>query len=151
MIIYDVFTPPVASRICAYTSLASYEAIRFISPGNASLAEKMNGFSKMPVPNSDKQYNYVLAATQAFFTVAHKVTFSIDTLKNYEQPLFEKFRQSLGDSLFNRSVAFGDTIGKAILARAAKDNYLRTRGSQNSWVVSMPENGGLRLLIIWMA
>jgi hypothetical protein len=35
MIIYDVFTPPVASRIYAYASLASYEAMRYealISP-----------------------------------------------------------------------------------------------------------------------
>ena len=38
VIIYDVFTPPVASRIYAYTSLASYEAARFTTPGNQSLA-----------------------------------------------------------------------------------------------------------------
>ncbi len=29
VIIHDVFSPPVASRIYAYTSLAAYEAIRF--------------------------------------------------------------------------------------------------------------------------
>ena len=44
IIIYDVFTPPVAGRIYAYTSLASYEAIRFITTDNLSLLEKMNGF-----------------------------------------------------------------------------------------------------------
>ena len=130
VIIYDVFTPPVASRIYAYTSLASYEAVRFLIPGNASLSEKMKGFGKMPVPDTTKKYDYTLAATQAFFTVAHKVTFSVDSLKKYEATVFDQYRQMLDDSVYNRSVAFGDTIGKAILARAVKDNYLQTRGKQ---------------------
>ena len=55
VIIYDVFTPPVASRIYAYTSLAAYEAIRFSKPGEPSFAEKMNGFGKMPVPDTAKE------------------------------------------------------------------------------------------------
>lgn len=128
VIIYDVFTPPVASRIYAYTSLASYEAIRFAAPGNESLTEKMKGFEKMPVPDSNRQYDFTLAATQAFFTVAHKVTFSVDTLMNYEQQVFERFKQNLAKDIYDRSIAFGDTVGKTILIRAMKDNYLQTRG-----------------------
>ncbi|MEO5562670.1 MAG: vanadium-dependent haloperoxidase [Chitinophagaceae bacterium] len=128
VIIYDVFTPPVAARIYAYTSLASYEAVRFMSPGNPSLAEKMHGFGKMPVPDTTKEYNYVLAATQAFFTVAHKITFSIDTLKKYETPLFARFKESLDDSVYNRSLAFGDTIAKIIAERFKTDHYLKSRG-----------------------
>jgi len=90
----------------------------------------MKGFGKMPVPDTTKKYDYTLAATQAFFTVAHKVTFSVDSLKKYEATVFDQYRQMLDDSVYNRSVAFGDTIGKAILARAVKDNYLQTRGKQ---------------------
>src|SRR5689334_7794986 len=44
VIIYDVFTPPVASRIYAYTSLASYEAIRFQNPSYQSIVSQMHGF-----------------------------------------------------------------------------------------------------------
>lgn len=128
VIIYDVFTPPVAARIYAYTSLAAYEAVRFAKEGNASLAERMRGFGKMPVPEPGKQYDFTLAATQAFFAVAHKVTFSTDTLKKYETPLFNQFKESLDDSVYNRSIAFGDSVAKAINARAAVDNYIKTRG-----------------------
>lgn len=127
VIIYDVFTPPVASRIYAYTSLASYEAVRFVKEGNASLAEQMPGFGKMPVPEKGKEYDFTLAATKAFFAVAHKVTFSIDTLKKYEDPLFLQFKQSLADSVYARSAAFGDSVASAILRRAAKDNYTKSR------------------------
>ena len=47
VIIHDVFTPPVASRIYVYTSLASFEAIRFAKAGTSSIAEKLNGFGKL--------------------------------------------------------------------------------------------------------
>ena len=50
VIIYDVFTPPVASRIYAYSSLASYEAMRFAEPGAASLVSELEGFKPIPQP-----------------------------------------------------------------------------------------------------
>ncbi|MGI8951573.1 MAG: vanadium-dependent haloperoxidase [Chitinophagaceae bacterium] len=128
IIIYDVFSPPVASRIYAYTSLASYEAIRFANPRSVSIAEQLKGFSKMPQPEKNKKYNYTLAASKAFFTVARKVVFSVDSLNNYENNLYAQFKNVLDDSTYNRSIAFGDTIGKAILARANVDNYPQTRG-----------------------
>jgi PAP2 superfamily len=128
VIIYDVFTPPVASRIYAYTSLASYEAIRFLQPGEPSLAARMNGFGTLPVPDPAKKYDFTLAASKAFFTVAHKVTFSVDSLEQYEAPLYNGFKDKLGEEVYNNSIAFGDTIGKVILARAMADNYIQTRG-----------------------
>jgi len=129
VIIYDVFTPPVASRIYAYTSLAAYEAIRFEKPGNESIVVKMNGFDKMPLPDKDKKYNFTLSASQAFFTVAHKVVFSVDSLRNYEAKLFATFKKVINDdSVYERSIAFGTAVGQAVLKRAATDNYFKTRG-----------------------
>ncbi len=138
VIIHDVFTPPVASRIYAYTSLASYEAIRFLTPGNPSLAEKMKGFEKMPVPDATKKYDFTLAATQAFFAVAHKVTFSVDTLLRYENIVFENYKNTLDEEVYKNSVAFGDTVAKLVLARAAKDNYLASRGKRKYLGSNMP-------------
>ena len=127
VIIYDVFNPPVASRIYAYTCLASYEAIRFDQPGYESLAAKFKGFPKMPEPEKGKTYNYTLASSKAFFTVAHKLVFAVDSMKPYEDSLFANFRENMDDSTFQWSVAFGEAIGKAILKRADKDNYALTR------------------------
>jgi hypothetical protein len=129
IIIYDVFTPPVASRIYLYSSLASYEAVRFSKAGSASIAEKLNGFGKMPVPENGKRYNYTLAATKAFFTVVRNVkVFSVDSLNVYEASVYDHFKETLDDDTYQRSVYFGDTIGKAILVRAATDGYLKSRG-----------------------
>ncbi len=52
VIIYDVFTPPVASRIYVYSSLASYD-IRFSDPAATSIAAKLHGFKPMPEPEKD--------------------------------------------------------------------------------------------------
>src|SRR4051812_11603431 len=127
VIIYDVFTPPVASRIYAYTSLAAYEAVRFMKPGYPSLAAQFNGFKRMPMPDTSKQYNYLLASSVAFFTVAHKVVFSLDTLKKYEAGLLDAYKDQLDDETYSRSVAFGEAVGNSVLERAASDNYKKTR------------------------
>jgi len=129
VIIYDVFTPPVASRIYVYSSLASYEAIRFSSEGTTSIAEKLHDFGAIPQPEKGKEYNYTLAASKAFFNVVHNVkVFSVDSLKNYEELLFRNYKKQLSDSVYNRSVAFGDTIARVILARAGRDGYFQSRG-----------------------
>ncbi|GAB2688901.1 hypothetical protein GCM10027037_09400 [Mucilaginibacter koreensis] len=128
VIIYDVFTPPVASRIYGYTTLAAYEATRYSDPKYASLIAQLKGFGQPPVPQKGKSYNYALAATKALFTVAHKVTFSIDTLKKYEDGVYARFQEKLDDSTYTRSINFGEQIGKLILKRAAVDNYPQTRG-----------------------
>jgi PAP2 superfamily len=129
VIIYDVFTPPVASRIYVYSSIASYEALRFSKEGSSSIAEKLKGFGKIPQPEKDKKYDFTLAATKAFFTVVRNVkVFSVDSLKNYEESVYNNFKENLDDSTYRRSIAFGDTIGKVILARARTDGYLASRG-----------------------
>jgi len=128
VIIYDVFTPPVASRIYAYTNLASYEAVRFVNPKYVSLAAQLKGFGPMPQPQKGKSYDYTLAATKAFFTVAHNVTFSVDTLQDYEDQIYAMYKNALDDSTYARSMAFGEQVGKKIMKRAAFDNYPQTRG-----------------------
>ena len=128
IIIYDVFTPPVSSRIYVYASLASYEAMRHADPAYTSVTDKLYGFKPMPEPEKGKAYNYALAATRAFFTVVHKVVFSLDSLKKYEVETLDQFKNTLDEETYNRSIAFGDSIGKTVLARAIIDGYPQSRG-----------------------
>ena len=130
IIIHDIFNPPVASRIYAYTSLAQYEAIRFASNGNPSIAEQLNGFPPLPMPEKNSKYNYILAATKAFCKVASKVRVfdNKGALKKYEDSLFALYKNALPKEVFEQSIAFGDSIANQILKRAAMDNYKQTRG-----------------------
>jgi hypothetical protein len=128
IIIYDVFTPPVSSRIYVYASLASYEAMRYADPAYKSVTAKLHGFKPMPEPEKGKTYNYALAATRAFFTVVHKVVFSLDSLKKYETETLNQFKNTMDEETYNRSVTFGDSIGKTVLVRAMVDGYPQSRG-----------------------
>ena len=129
IIIYDVFTPPVASRIYVYSSIAAYEAIRHAQKDAPSIAAKLNGFDKMPEPDANKKYDFDLAASVAFFKVARNVkVFSVDSLTNYENSVHEKFKQHLDEATYKASVAFGDTIASVVLKRAKTDGYAASRG-----------------------
>ncbi len=128
VIIQDIFSPPVSSRIYAYASLAAYEAIKFSNSGYKPLTAELNGFAPMPVPDKNKPYNFLLAATKAFFTVAEKITFSKDSLINYQNTLYPQFETVLEKETFNRSIKFGEDIGTKILERTTIDQYKETRG-----------------------
>ncbi|MDP3642527.1 MAG: vanadium-dependent haloperoxidase [Bacteroidota bacterium] len=129
VIIYDVFTPPVASRLYVYTSLASYEAVRFKKEGAPSITAKLRGFAAMPVPEKGKDYNFTLAATKAFFNVVRNVrVFSVDSLTAYEESVYNSFKETLDEATYKRSVDFGDSVAVVILKRAAKDGYGPSRG-----------------------
>ncbi len=129
IIIYDVFTPPVASRIYVYSSIAAYEAIRYAQKDAPSIAAKLNGFDKMPEPDANKKYDFDLAASVAFFKVARNVkVFSVDSLTNYENLVHENFKQHLDEATYKASVAFGDTIASVVLKRAKTDGYAASRG-----------------------
>jgi len=128
IIIYDVFTPPVASRIYVYSSIAAYEAMRH-SNNSPSIAEKLNGFDKMPLPDATKKYDYTLAASEAFFKVARNVkVFSVDSLNAYEKSIHDNYKSNLDEATYAASVAFGDTIAAVVLKRAKTDGYFISRG-----------------------
>jgi hypothetical protein len=131
VIIYDVFTPPVASRLYVYAALSSYEAVRFSKEGSKSLTEKLNGFGLMPLPDKNLEYNFTLAASKAFFNVIRNVkVFSVDSLNGYEESLYKTFRNNLNESVYNRSVEFGNKVAEVILTRAKNDGYTVSRGKQ---------------------
>src|SRR5687767_528370 len=70
VIVYDIFKPPVASRIYAYSYLAAYEAMRNGQPQQYNtLAGKLNGFKEVPKPEAGQAYCFPLAGVKAFTTV----------------------------------------------------------------------------------
>ncbi len=127
LIIYDIFSPPVASRIYAYTSLAAYEAIKYADTNTASITVKLKGFAAMPQPDKSKKYDFTLAASKAFYKVAGQMTFSKDTLAKFEEQTYAAYKQALEKEVYDSSIAFGAAIAKIIMQRAAADNYKQTR------------------------
>ena len=147
LIIYDIFSPPVAARIYAYTSLAAHEAIRHIDKDEPSIVAKLKGFPGMPEPDKNKKYNYTLAASKAFYTVMRNLTFSKDTITKFEMQTYAPFNRALSKEEYDNSIAFGEAVAASIMKRVAADNYKETRAMpkyygvkvDGKWVPTSPD------------
>lgn len=133
VIVYDIFKPPVASRIYAYSFLAAYEALQLQSDEHASLAGKLNGFNAVPEPEKDKEYCLPLASISAFTMVGEALTFSGDLWETYEKDLHQQYKaMGIPKDVYDRSVAYGEQVAQHILDYAATDNYKTTRGFRHT-------------------
>jgi len=128
IIIYDVFSPPVASRIYAYATLAQYEVLRLSDTSLPSFSDKLNGFPRLPAVDSSATIDYRFAATEAFLNVAGRMIFAKDTLAKYRMTIEQKFKETLSAEVFEKSMAFGNAFGDSVFARTKVDMYKETRG-----------------------
>lgn len=127
VIIYDIFTPPVASRIYAYANLAAYETMRQSDPALHTMAGRIRDFAPVPAASAD-EINPTLAGLKAFLTVARSLTFSTQYYDEFEKPLFEKYENALPRSVFKNSMAHGEAVGQHVANFSKSDNYGKTRG-----------------------
>jgi PAP2 superfamily len=146
VVIHDIFSPPVASRIYGYANLAGYEALVPFDAHYESLAGKAKRFSPGPKPEVGKDYCFPLASVRAFMTVARALTFSVDFYDEFEPPFYEQFKKDgVPNEVYDRSMAYGESVAKHILEYASKDNYKQTRGFKHTvtnedgtWVPTPP-------------
>lgn len=150
VIVVDIFTPPVASRIYANTVLAMYEAMRHQKAGYPSISAKLNGFEPMPLPEKGKQYDFTLAGIKAFCETAKKVTFSAAEINAFQDSMLSVYRGEMSDAVFANSIQYGDAIAAVVAKRLATDQYKETRGMDRFdvktddakiWVPTSPDYG----------
>lgn len=146
VVIHDIFSPPVASRIYGYANLAGYEALVPFDANYESLGGKMKRFTVAPKPEAGQEYCFPLASARAFLTVARALTFSADFYDEFEPTFYEQYKKDgVPDAVYDRSMVYGETVAKHILDYAAKDSYKQTRGfkhtvtnQEGSWVPTPP-------------
>ncbi len=136
VIMMDVFTPPVCSRIYAYTNIAAYEALIAGNKKYKTYAGKLNGLTALPQPDAGKKYNYTIASVLAFTTAAQKLVFNGDAIKEKEAAWLEQLDSiGINQELLDNSVEYGREVGQHILTWASKDGYLQ-RTSFGGYVVT---------------
>lgn len=135
------FSPIVASRNYTYAAMAAYEVIAAGYPSRyQSLAGQVNDLKAMPSPQGDR-INYELAALLAYIKVGEAVTFPEGSMQVYRDSILELARdKGLPDDEEEQSIAFADTVAKALIAWSKTDNYAKTRGAQKFTV--MPDVAG---------
>ncbi len=128
VIVYDIFSPPVASRIYVYPSIAAYETISFLNPDSyRSLSGQINGLKEI-VYSKDKNINSNLAALYAFNEVGKKFIFSKEKMEFLNKNFLKKIKTlNIPYKTIKASKKFGKYVANHILTWAKNDNYDITR------------------------
>lgn len=139
VMVYDIFSPPQASRVYAYASVAAYETLRQGDPAYRSLAGQLTGLTPVPAPPAGVELSLPLAGVHAFMSVGRQLTFSRARMDSLRTALDERFRRGgMSDDLFARSVAYGDSVAAHVLKWAGGDGFTRSRGMPKYSVTSAP-------------
>jgi hypothetical protein len=128
VIVHDIFSPPVASRIYTYMSVAAYEAAIHLDDQYQSTAGKLTGLEPVPKPQEGVEYCFQLSSVQALLKVARTLVFSEDKMDAYYEKIMDEFKDAdLPDDVFERSIAYGNQVADHIIAWSGKDNYKQSR------------------------
>ncbi len=128
VIVHDIFSPPVASRIYAYPSIAAYECLRHAYPNYKSLGDQLNGLKGIPQPETGKEYCFPLASTHAFLKTGKALIFSEDKIETFEEEVYQEFKDlGMSKEIFNNSIAFGAQMSNHMLTWSKTDKYSETR------------------------
>jgi hypothetical protein len=128
VIVHDIFSPPVASRIYAYSSIAGYEALAAGDPGLQSLAGQIPHLTSVPVPGEGKEIAYPIASVAAQLKVGKSLIFSEPKMDDFKEQLFAEVRQiGVPEEVFSASVAYGERVADHIIEWYGGDMYKQTR------------------------
>lgn len=126
IMIHDIFSPPVASRIFAYPNIAAYEIIALHNDDYTSLVNQVRELKTIPEPDSTRQVNYRLAALIAHMDMGKRLIFSEETLEKFRDSLYQGW-ESKNEEEFTDSKEYGLKVAEHIAKWMSTDNYNQTR------------------------
>ena len=126
IMVHDIFSPPVASRIYAYANVAAYEIVALSTPDYNSLAGQLNGLEPIPEPKLTTNLNYRMSALIAHIEISQHLIFSEDKMIQYKDSLYSSWKETNPDE-FESSSAYATEVVNHIKSWMDKDNYKQTR------------------------
>ena len=126
IMIHDIFSPPVASRIFAYPNVAAYEIIALENPTYLSLANQLEGLTPIPKPTDSKVINFEVAALVAHMELSKRLIFSESKMEILRDSLYKNWDKK-NAVLFEDSKTYGLQVADHVADWMNKDNYNQTR------------------------
>jgi len=126
IMIHDIFSPPVASRIFVYPNIAAYEVIAQNSKTYTSLQNQLKGLDSIPKLDPKSGVNIQLAALIAHMDVSKQLVFSEELVEKFRDSLYQKWGQE-NEKEFEVSKEYGLKVASRIKKWMDKDNYKETR------------------------
>lgn len=126
IMLHDIFSPPVASRIFAYPNVAAYEILVQNDTIYKTLSATLNGLSPVPKIDKKEQVNVNLAAIIAHLEISKKLIFSEDKFEVLQDSLYKHW-ESVNKKEFHQSKKYALTVVSHIKKWMDADNYSQTR------------------------
>lgn len=126
VMIHDIFSPPVASRIFAYPNIAAYEILASQENEYLSLANQVRDLKAIPTPKEGEIINHELAALIAHIELSKRLIFSEDRIEAYRDSLYTIWENKNAKE-FNSSKTYGLEVAEHIAKWMNGDNYNQTR------------------------
>lgn len=126
IMIHDIFSPPVASRIFVYPNIAAYEIIAQNSKVYKSLENQLNGLGPIPKVDPKAAVNIEVAALIAHMDVSKQLVFSEELVEHFRDSLYQKWGEE-NEKEFQVSKEYGLKVADHIKKWMDKDNYKETR------------------------
>ena len=127
VIVYDIFSPPVASRNYVYASIAAYEVIAATDSTYSSLSGQLHELSALP-PAPQEPFNASIASLEAFYQAGLHFIFSEEKLLKSRDQAIAKIKESgISKSVLKNSLTYGKSVADHIIAWSGGDNYKQSR------------------------
>jgi len=126
VMIHDIFSPPVASRIFAYPNIAAYEIVALKNDSYNSLAGQVTGLESIPKPENEENINYEMAALVAHMDLNKRLIFSEEKIESFRDSLYTIWTEK-NEPVFMASKQYGLQVANFIGEWMDKDNYKETR------------------------
>ncbi len=126
IMIHDIFSPPVASRIFAYSNIAAYEIVAKGNEDYKSLAGQVTDLKDIPDPSNSDNINYEMAALIAHMDISKRLIFSEEKMESFRDSLYTVWKEK-NEPVFNASKEYGLEVANFVGDWMNKDNYKETR------------------------
>ena len=126
IMVHDIFSPPVASRIFVYPNIAAYEILAQKSDKFKSLDGIMHEYSPIPKVDTTKQVNLELSALMAHMELSKSLIFSEDRFEKLQDSLYSDW-EDMNTKEYEDSKAYAMEVVSHIKTWMNKDNYAQTR------------------------
>ncbi|SHJ62412.1 vanadium-dependent haloperoxidase [Aquimarina spongiae] len=126
VMVHDIFSPPVASRIYNYPNIAAYEIIAQGNQEYNTLSGQLHDLKPIPVADTTSGINFRLAALIAYLEVGKTLVFSEHRIASYQDSLYGVWEKKNAKS-YGASKTYGLQVAAHIKEWLSKDNYAQTR------------------------
>ncbi|MDB9887654.1 vanadium-dependent haloperoxidase [Polaribacter sp.] len=126
IMIHDIFSPPVASRVFAFPNVAAYEILVQKDTTYASLVHTANGLNSIPKIGENPNVNANVAALIAHMEVSKMLLFSKEKLDVLKDSLYQEWQQ-INEKEFLTSQSYALKVVSQVKEWMDADQYIQTR------------------------